>query len=128
MSTGPELPASESPSAPSLTPRRPLWRRILGLPGTWVGWWSVGLAVAFFVFFGLFQTLVAAGQRGGATFFSNPWLALSLLTAAGSAIAAGVTAAVAIFSKGERSLLVFLALLLGLFVLVFALGELLVPH
>jgi hypothetical protein len=108
--------------------RRPLWRRILGPPRTRAGWWSVALAGAFVVFFVLFQALVAAGQRGGDTFFSNPSLALTILTAGAAAIAGGVTAGVAIEAKGERSLLVIVVLLLGLFVLTFVLGELIVPH
>lgn len=113
---------SESP------PVQPLWRRILGWPSTRPGWWSVGLSVGFLVFFCLFQTLVASGQRGGETFFSNPWLALSILTAAVSAIAAGATAAVAIFWRRERSFFSVVALFLGLFVAVFVLGEIVVPH
>ena len=113
-------------NAPS--PGQPLRRRVLGWPSTRLGWWSVGLAVGFFAFFGLFQALVASGQRGGETFFSNPWLSLSILVAAGSAIVAGVAAVVAIFWKRERSFFSFLALLLGLIVLVFTLGELAIPH
>ena len=113
-------------NAPS--PGQPLRRRVLGWPSTRLGWWSVGLAVGFFAFFGLFQALVASGQRGGETFFSNPWLALSILTAAVSAIAAGATAAVAIFWRRERSFFSVVALFLGLFVAVFVLGEIVVPH
>lgn len=107
---------------------KPLWRRILGWPSTQHGWWSVGLTMGFFVFFTLFQILVASGQRGGETFFSNPWLALSILTAASLAIAGGVTAVIAIFWKRERSFFSFFALLLGFFVAVFILGEIALPH
>jgi cytochrome bd-type quinol oxidase subunit 2 len=84
--------------------------------------------VGFLVFFCLFQTLVASGQRGGETFFSNPWLALSILIAAAFAIAAGVVAAIAIFWKHERSFFTFVALILGLLVAIFVLGEIIVPH
>lgn len=122
MKTGSQLSTGMPPSD------RPLWRRILGWPSTRLGWWAVGLVVGFLVFFGLFQMLVASGQRGGETFFSNPWLALSMLVAAGSAIAAGITAAIAIFGQRERSFVDFVALVLGLFVLVFMLGEILFPH
>ncbi len=106
----------------------PLWRRILGWPRTQPGWWSLGLAVAFFAFMGLFYALVAVGQRGGETFLSNPWLAISVLSAAAAALAAGGTAVWAIFWKRERSVLDFLALLLGLFVLWFIVGEIVTPH
>ena len=106
----------------------PLMRRILGWPSTQLGWWSVGLTVGFFVFFGVFQILVASGQRGGETFFSNPWLSVSMLTAASLAIAGGVTAVIGIFWKRGRSLFSFFALLLGFFVVVFIVGEIAFPH
>lgn len=109
-------------------PGRPLWRRILGWPSTRLGWWSVWLLVGFFVFFGIFSSLVASGQRGGETFFSNPWLAVTMLIAASSAILGGITAVVAVFGRRERSLLSILALLIGLFVLTFVLGEIIYPH
>ena len=111
-----------------LPPGRPLWRRVLGAPATRLGWWSVGLSLGFLTFFTLFQILVITGQRGGETFFSNPWLALSILIAAGSAIAGGVTAIAAIFWRRERSILCIVALFLGLFVAVFVLGEIVTPH
>ena len=109
-------------------PDQPLWRHILGWPSTRLGWWSVGLSVGFLFFFCLFQTLVASGQRGGETFFSNPWLALSILPAAGSAIAAGVAAIGALFWRRERSILSVMALFLGLIVAIFVLGEIIFPH
>ena len=109
-------------------PAKPLWRRILGWPSTRLGWWSVGLSAGFLAFMLLFQLLVASGQRGGETFFSNPWLAVSILIAAGSAIAAGATAIVAILWRQERSILMVLSLMLGLLVAVFALGEIVYPH
>ena len=76
----------------------------------------------------LFQLLVASGQRGGETFFSNPWLAVSILIAAGSAIVAGATAAVTIIWRRERSILMGFSLMLGFFVAVFVAGEILYPH
>jgi hypothetical protein len=122
MKTGTGYPESVPP------PAKPLWRCIFGWPSTRLGWWSVGLAVGFIVLFGVFQTLVASGQRGGETFFSNPWLALSILPAAVSAIAGGVAAAGAILWRRERSLFSIVALFLGILVAVFVLGEILVPH
>ncbi len=120
---------NETSNAGGMIPAtRPLWRRILGLPSTRLGWWSLWLLVGFLVFIALFQILVASGERGGETFFSNLRLSLMILLAAASAIAGGVAAAVAIFSRHERSILSILALLLGLFVTVFVLGEIIVPH
>jgi hypothetical protein len=112
----------------SAPPGQPLWRRLLGWPSTSPGWWSIWLSIGFFLCLGLFFTLVASGQRGGDTFFSNPWLSLSMLAAACSAISAGVIAAAAIFLKRERSIFSFAALFLGLLVLFFALGEVVFPH
>ena len=106
----------------------PLWRRFLGLPTTTAGWWSIGLAVGFFVCYGLFSAAVAAGQRGGATFGSNLWLAVPILAAGASAIGGGVAASVAITRQGERSFGVIGALLLGLLVASFLVLEVTVPH
>jgi Na+/proline symporter len=89
---------------------------MLGFPGTRIGWWAVGLACTFSAFFALLQILVATGQRGGDTFFANPWLGLTMLAAVVAAMAGGVAAAVAIFWKRERSLLAFAALLIGFLV------------
>jgi len=107
---------------------KPLWRRFLYWPSTRPGSWSIGLLVGFLVFLGLFYTLIASGQRGGETFFSNPWLAVTILTAAGSAMAGGVVAGIAIFRKRERSFFSFVALLLGILVAVFMIGEIAIPH
>lgn len=106
----------------------PLRRRILNWPDTRPGWWSVGLSVGFLVFLGIFGALVASGQRGGETFLSNPWLAMTILTAAGSAIAGGVMAGMAIFRKRERSFFSFVALFLGILVAIFMIGEIAFPH
>ena len=102
----------------------PLWRRILGLPASKLGWWSVGLECVFAALFMLWRGLSEAGYGGGATFFEHPFVAAIVLAATTSAIAGGVTSVVAILRRRERSLLVFLSLLWALFVFLFALGEL----
>lgn len=121
--TVPNLPGVPSPMSPP-----PLWRQIIGFPSTRWGSWSVYLAIAFILLLGIFYALVASGQKGGATFFSNPLLAFSVLLAAVAALVGGATASTAIVWKRERSLLVFVVLLLGLFVLVFVLGEIAGHH
>ncbi len=98
------------------------------LPVTRAGWWSAGLLAAFAAFLIVLFSLVAAGERGGDEFFSNLWLALPGLGAGLSAVLAGVTAAVAIVRRGERSVLVFLVLIVGLIVALFLLGEITIPH
>jgi cytochrome bd-type quinol oxidase subunit 2 len=121
---------SSSKDSPTKVPAsaKPLWRQILNWPGTRMGWWSTGFFVAFVVLLILFYALVASGQRGGETFFSNLWLSLTLLPAVISAIVSGVLAAVAIAQKRERSLISFVALLIGVFVAIFAIGEIAFPH
>lgn len=84
------------------------------------------------LFFGLVFTLngIAAwqGPRADETFFSN--LAVSI-PAVGAAIAAAVgffIGVVSIWQQKERSVFVYLAVLIGLLVLIFVLGEILTPH
>jgi len=83
------------------------------LPVTRLGRYSVGLLVASTALIAVGNGLAAAGQEGPGF---NPWLALTIFPGALSAVLAGVTAAFSIFRRRERSLLVFLALLVGLFV------------
>ena len=102
--------------------------RISLKPRTITGKWSSGLIIAFFLFFAVFLILVALGQRGGDTFFSNLALTIPMLLAGVSGVSALVTGIIGIVKSRERSVLVFLATAIGLFVLVFTLGEILFPH
>ena len=70
---------------------------------------STGLIIAFFLFFAVFGILVASGQRGGDTFFSNLALTIPMLLAAVSGVSAPVTGIIGIMKSRERSVLVFLA-------------------
>jgi hypothetical protein len=97
-------------------------------PTTDLGKRSAWLIVAFAVLLGAFYILVASGQRGGDTFFSNPILTVPMLLAAASGIAAFITGLISIIKKKERSVAVYLAVTFGLFVILFALGELIFPH
>jgi hypothetical protein len=98
------------------------------LPKTALGKWSAGLVGGLVLFFVLLRILVVTGQRGGATFFSNLTLAVPGLLAGACGIAAFFTGLIGIIKSKERSALVFLAVLIGLFVLLFCLGEFLSPH
>ena len=102
--------------------------RISLKPRTIMGKWSTGLIIAFFLFFGVFLILVALGQRGGDTFFSNLELTIPMLVAGVSSVSALVTGIIGIVKNRERSVLVFLATAIGLVVLTFSLGEILFPH
>ena len=108
-------------------PEHPWWRRLL-LPTTKAGWWSAASMLGFGITFGIFQLLVLSGQRGGATFFANLWLAVPFVTAAVVAMFGGAAALVAIFRQGERSLISVIALLWGIFVFLFVGLEIAFPH
>lgn len=98
------------------------------MPKTVMGWWSFGLIIAFFLSFAFFLLIVASGQRGGQTFFSNPWLAFSGISAAVFAISSFFVGIFSIVKNKERGVLVFLSTVIGFFVLLFVLGEILSPH
>jgi len=102
--------------------------RVTILPKTPIGKWSTGFIGAFFVFFITFLLLVASGQRGGETFFSNLALTIPMLLAGTSGVLALFTGLISVIRNRERSILVFLAMLIGLFVLIFWLGEVIFPH
>ena len=96
-------------------------------PKTKLGRCSVWLIVAFAVFFGSLQALIAAGQRGGDTFFSNLVLATPGLLAASSGIAAFATGLISITKRKERAVAVYLAVASGFTVLAFVIGEIVLP-
>jgi hypothetical protein len=98
------------------------------LPKTSLGKWSVGLIAAFILFLVVFVILVLSGQRGDDTFLSNLWLAVPVLLAGSCGIAAFVTGLIGVIKSKERSILVFLAIFIGFDIMVFGLGEFLVPH
>jgi Na+-driven multidrug efflux pump len=91
--------------------------------GKWAGW-LLGLFVALLA---LFSGLVAAGQRGGETFFSNLTLTIPGLAAAASAIAGGALGALALKHR-DRSVVVILAILVGMLVLFWTTAEIVSPH
>jgi hypothetical protein len=92
----------------------------VSLPGKW----SIAF-IGFFMLFLLFHNiLILTGQRGGEHFFSNPWLAASLLGASLSAIASFFTGFLAVIKYGERSIFVILCSLIGVMVLVGVIGML----
>ena len=67
-------------------------------------------------------------QEGGKTFFDNLWISIPMLGAGAAAITAFFTGIIAIVRNKERSILVILGALIGLLVLWFVVGEILVPH
>lgn len=98
------------------------------MPKTYLGKWSVGFIIIFFLLFATLQLLVASGQRGGATFFSNLLLAIPGLLMGISGVCAFFLGIVGIIKSKERSVLVFISTAIGFFILTFWLGEILFPH
>ncbi len=80
------------------------------------------------MFYAIFFIFVASGQRGGAKFFSNLYLTVPGVIAAISGIAAFFTGIIGVIKDRERAILVYLAILIGLLVLLFCLGEIIFHH
>ncbi len=98
------------------------------MPKTTLGKWSVALIVAFIVLLLLFQFLVALGQRGGETFFSALILTVPILIAGISGVSAFITGLIGVIRSRERSVIVYLAVAIGLLVLLWGLAEIIFPH
>lgn len=99
------------------------------MPKTILGKWSVGLIITFFLLLATGMTVVSVfKQEGGETFFDNLWISIPMLSAGAAAIAAFFTGIISIWKSKERSILVFVASLIGLLALWFIIGGILVPH
>ena len=97
-------------------------------PRTYLGKWTIELILSFFIFLSTFFIFVTLGEKGGASFFSNLKLTIPILLAAISGIAAFFIGLFDIIAKRDYSISVFLSTLLGLFVLIYTLGEACFPH
>lgn len=95
-------------------------------PRTRVGWWAMGLGVAFVVLMGVNQLVFT---RLGPL---APWARVLLIgygwALLATGVAAGATTLVAVVRRGERSWMLGLPVLAALFVAFLLVGELLVPH
>lgn len=120
MKTDLGLPASVPPSG------QPLRRLILGWPSTRLGWWSVGLAAAFGILM-INNSAIFMRLPEDVTWRVTvlPFYGIFMMLCG---LAAGIVGLIAVTRQRERSWLVWLAILPGLFALVFVLGEFLVPH
>ena len=97
-------------------------------PRTFLGNWSLRLIMLSILFFIVFYSLVASGQTGGDTFFSNPALAITMLITAILAVSSFFTGIICIIKNKERAILVYISAAIGFFVLLFGLGEIIFPH
>ena len=99
--------------------------RISILPKSSLGRWSVGLAASFILLSILFAVLT---RPGGAE--PGPFVLIVIVNAVIgiSFIAALITGLTSMIKSKERSILVFLAVMVGFYALFFFLGEFLCTH
>lgn len=95
-------------------------------PHTKPGWWAVWLTAAFVVLF-LINSFVFMPLSSDAPWqhILLPFYGIFMLLCG---LGAGIASLIAIFRQRERSWLVWLPLLPGLWVLFMVIGELLFPH
>ena len=101
---------------------QPLRRRIFGWPGTRLGWWSVGLAATFVALFIINVAVISSTLE---TLWRQTLLPYYVIFMLSCGLAAGIAGLLAVIRQHERSWLVWLAILTGLFVIILVLGELL---
>jgi hypothetical protein len=97
--------------------------QIYFLPRTLLGKCSIGLIVGLVIFFAVAGLVVASGQQGGETFFSNLAISVPMFLAGISGISAFFTGVVSIIKSKERSVFVFFTTFMGLLVISFLSGE-----
>lgn len=97
------------------------------IPKTFFGKLSIILIISFFLLFVIFWLFVFSGERGGEKYFSNLKLAIPVSIAGICAIVSFITGLISVFKK-ERCIFVFIAILIGFFVLLFVAAEILFPH
>ena len=102
--------------------------KILLLPSSGLGKKTLLLTFLFWIFFAIFWLVIKAGYRGGDTYWSQPALAIPFTIAGICGVSAFFTGLISVIKEKERSILVFLAILWGGFVLFFISGEILSPH
>jgi len=87
--------------------------RFLGMPHTKLGWWSVGLSLLFtFLIVSVINELI-----------HFPGMLLMIMGVVG-----GIITSISLIWKRERSWLLWLMLLPGLFAIAFSIAEILYPH
>jgi len=99
-----------------------LWHR----PSTQLGWWAVGLAIGF-IMMNIVNSAVFMRLPENVSWRQTilPFYGIFMMLCG---IAAFIVGIIAIIRSHERSLLVWLTLLPGTSVLLFVLGEFLIPH
>lgn len=109
-----------SPDGPPSATVIPSSQRVLSIPRTSLGKWSMWLLAAFALLMCLFlAVLPSVGKVKG--HYVSLWL--PLISSAVSAVAAGIAALMAILRRAERSIFMLLPLLAGVLVLLWTIGE-----
>jgi hypothetical protein len=98
-------------------------------PTTRLGWWAVWLMAAFVVMFIINSTVfVPSSQIVSDAGWRHSWLPFYGVLMALCGLAGSGFGLIALLRKHERSWLVWLTLLPGVFMLFLLLGEVLIPH
>jgi len=90
--------------------------KLLGMPRTKPGQWSLRLMGAFLALFGTWTLWVTLADKDHSKFWSDPVHAVLIICAAAAGSASGLSGALAILLKRERSVLVLAATAAGCFV------------
>jgi hypothetical protein len=103
--------------------------KISFLPKTKLGIWSVALLIFSVLLLVLFFLLINVfNRKGGETFFSNLTLTIPMILAWFACVNAFIIGIIAVIKSKSRSILVFLAILVGLLVALFGILEITLPH
>jgi hypothetical protein len=109
-------------------------KRLFHGPDTNLGRWSIGLIIAmpilFFIGTSFTNTLYASVPSGDSILqdiAARPALALTMLAGMATGILAFINGVVAIAVKKERSVFVYISMLIGMFLIIFLAGEFIFP-
>jgi hypothetical protein len=104
---------------------QPLWRRVLGWPSTKLDWWSIVL-VAIYEIFMIINNALLLNLPDDISWrvLLLPFYGILLIIG----LVAGVIGLIAVTRSHERSLLVWLTVLLGLLTLIFLIGGGFIPE
>jgi hypothetical protein len=105
---------------------QPLWRRILGWPSTKLGWWSI-LLIAIYEIILLLNNSIYLNLPDGVSWRETllPVYGIIMMIIG---LAAGIVGLIAVARRHERSLLVWITIVIGLYSLLFLIGDFLLPQ
>jgi hypothetical protein len=106
---------------------RSLFTQLL-VPATGAGRWCLASFTFGVLSFVAMMVSVISGQEGGDTFTDNWWISGPALVAALGLVVAFATGLFAILGRRERAAAVLLVTVIGAFVTLFIVGEILTPH